>query len=92
MSDVCKPHLLLPVHRLKIKWLRHNGHKISKWERCFLKDVKNKKKLSIKQVGKINEIYNFVRFSDVIRYIGSEHYNGEYFGLSDYAYIHDFDR
>ena len=90
MKRVYKPYQFLPIHSLKVKWLRHNGHKISKWERYFLKDIKRKTKLSVKQLEKIDEIYRLVR-KGAERYIGQEHYVSEC-SVSDYAYIHDFDK
>ena len=90
MNYTYKSHLLLPIHKLKIKWLRHRGHKLSKWEHSFLKDIKHKQKLTLKQFNKINEIYTQVR-KDVPRYIGCEHYKPEY-DVSEYAEIHNFDK
>lgn len=81
---------LLPVYRLKIKWLLHKGSKLSKWERKFLKSMYRHKNqlVTVKQMDKIDEIYHLVR-DGKFRYIGQEHYNYDY-GIGEYAYLHDF--
>lgn len=58
-----KNHDMKIIHKLKIKWLRCFQQKmcLSCWEMKFLKSIKNKTRLTFKQLSKINEIYDYHR-------------------------------
>lgn len=55
---------LLPVHKLKLKFLRLIIFKeLTEWEKSFIRDIFPWAHLSEKQVNKIDEIYDRVRFN-----------------------------
>ena len=56
---------ILPVHRLKIKWLLYIGRCMTEWEFDFIQDVSTRDSLSILQVDKLDEIYKKVRYYHV---------------------------
>jgi len=81
-ARIPKPYVMMPKHKLIIKWLRHKGSLTNSWEKGFLLDIKNKQKLSLRQLAKIMQIYNQHRF-------GIRDYQ-PIICKSDYGYIHDF--
>lgn len=83
---VYKPFQFMLIDLLKVKWMRHYQQEfdLSSWERQFLKDIKRKTKLSIKQKDKIDEMY--------LRYRHGKRTYQPIVDMGDYDYAHNFDR
>lgn len=74
---------ILPAHILKIKYILYLGNELTTWESVFMDSIKGKYFLSCKQVEKLGEIYEGLRF-------------GRQFSFSEISEtwqdVHDFDR
>ncbi len=87
----------LPVHRLKVKWLVHVFENLTRWEKNFINRLmRYKGQITEKQISKLDEIYETVRFNSPYR---SRHYEAPFearylmgHAAVHFDDVHDFDR
>ena len=75
---------VLPVHKLKIKWLDFMDMSLSDWESKFIRGLRDHSTISKKQEDKLNEVYEGVRHGRTPFLTTVEDI--------DWSDVHDFDR